>query len=354
MHTEDSSRIGYLDSIKGIAIILVCVGHLIQSNVVEFEGKFIHSFIFAIQMPLFMIVSGYFSQKGPPDSFSALLKTISQKAVAYLLPYLSRIFIFEVLVGGKVKSIPARLSKIFPYHIDAGLWYLYVIFFLFVALHFALFVQAKLTKKKKTHLLFTMVLFGAFLFPWAAITAFLGTSFMGAKLILYYSIFYFIGYLWKQKADFIKQIDPTIKNIVCASCLCVGIFLITHFQVFSTREGIGDILIRLISGGTLSIVLISLIKKYTKPLERLHINRIGKYSLEIYYVHGIFTSLLAQKIKPLFYSIDGVGLILVNGLIMIVFTTISIVVLKNYPVLNFLLFAKKTEKKEKTQHGLNQ
>lgn len=59
---ESKQRSLYIDFIKGIAIILVIWGHLIQYTAVNdfdfFENK-IFKFIYTFHMPLLMMISGY-------------------------------------------------------------------------------------------------------------------------------------------------------------------------------------------------------------------------------------------------------------------------------------------------------
>lgn len=49
-------RLDYIDRLKGIAIYLVVVGHLIQFNVVNFEHNVLFCFIYSFHMPLFMLL----------------------------------------------------------------------------------------------------------------------------------------------------------------------------------------------------------------------------------------------------------------------------------------------------------
>ena len=57
-------RIAWIDIAKGIAIIFVVIGHVVQSyhNVHEFEDSllfnFSHSFAYSFHMALFMMLSG--------------------------------------------------------------------------------------------------------------------------------------------------------------------------------------------------------------------------------------------------------------------------------------------------------
>lgn len=52
---DNSARIGYLDELKGVAVFLVVLGHLVTARQ---EYHWIYNFIYSFHMPLFMFVSG--------------------------------------------------------------------------------------------------------------------------------------------------------------------------------------------------------------------------------------------------------------------------------------------------------
>lgn len=81
-----SNRISYFDEMKGVAIILVVVGHIMQfafgynqSDVVRMLGIF--------HMPIFFYISGYFLYKEEPDVRGMLYK-LYKRALNLLIPYL--------------------------------------------------------------------------------------------------------------------------------------------------------------------------------------------------------------------------------------------------------------------------
>ena len=52
-------RFENIDFIKGVLIMLVVMGHIIQALDSNYEKNFIYFFIYSFHMPLFMSVSGY-------------------------------------------------------------------------------------------------------------------------------------------------------------------------------------------------------------------------------------------------------------------------------------------------------
>lgn len=57
------NRIDYLDTLKGIAIILVLMGHIIQyifwNSSANFFSDDIFKYIYGFHMPLFMLICGF-------------------------------------------------------------------------------------------------------------------------------------------------------------------------------------------------------------------------------------------------------------------------------------------------------
>ena len=78
-----------IDIIKGIGIILVVFGHVINSNV-NINGMNINNILYIFHMPLFFLVSGYLTKYEKDCTFKEYLK---KKSKAILIPY----FIFSIL-----------------------------------------------------------------------------------------------------------------------------------------------------------------------------------------------------------------------------------------------------------------
>lgn len=109
MNNESKMRVGYIDSIKGLAIFLVVMGHAIAWQFEDFYGVFGSGeklplfwwfFIYSFHMPLFMFVSGYLFPhqfKGWKDISSYLIRKIYTLAIPFTV---CTIFITNLLGGG--------------------------------------------------------------------------------------------------------------------------------------------------------------------------------------------------------------------------------------------------------------
>ena len=121
----------WLDVVKGIAIILVVMGHVGSTygrEPVSNSFKTIHAFIYSFHMPLFMSISGYLFS-------SSLLKdyktTALSKLVAYGIPYIFFSIVYwgmkalgEAFVNNSVSFRDLFLIPVFPL---SFMWYLYAL-----------------------------------------------------------------------------------------------------------------------------------------------------------------------------------------------------------------------------------
>lgn len=109
-----------LDAVKGFAILLVMLGHCIVLN--GLADPYLYDAVAAVQMPLFMAVSGYLAgqKHGEPEQKPDLkrsAKTFGKRSVAYLVPF----FTWMIIV-----SFPHCLKELKTelFHLDYGLWFL--------------------------------------------------------------------------------------------------------------------------------------------------------------------------------------------------------------------------------------
>ena len=63
-----------VDYIRGIAILLVIIGHTVSNNgIADYSGSGLYRVVFALQMPLFMLVSGYVTVYSKPIESAGML-----------------------------------------------------------------------------------------------------------------------------------------------------------------------------------------------------------------------------------------------------------------------------------------
>ena len=76
---EVKHRNALVDVIRGLAILIVILGHTISYNNIEgYENSIIFKVIWSLQMPLFMVISGYITKYSrSPNSSKSLIMYIA-------------------------------------------------------------------------------------------------------------------------------------------------------------------------------------------------------------------------------------------------------------------------------------
>jgi len=99
MKTE---RIGYMDALRGLAIFLMVMGHVLAWLYIDSKQAFatnlysglLWEFIYSFHMPLFMFVSGYFLViKFNDNLLKESAKFVYKKSIALLLPFITMGFL---------------------------------------------------------------------------------------------------------------------------------------------------------------------------------------------------------------------------------------------------------------------
>lgn len=126
-------RIKEFDLIKFIAIYLVVYGH-IQQHLIDIDrlDNPVYTFIYSFHMPLFMIVSGYFSVSSFRLSFTEIL---TKKTKSLLLPVftfsLAITFLYYILINGRQLDIILFL-QLFAEQMNTWLWFLKSLFICYI------------------------------------------------------------------------------------------------------------------------------------------------------------------------------------------------------------------------------
>lgn len=142
-------RIEWLDSLKGFAIFLVVVGHVILGYIraetfteYQWSLQFVYDVIYSFHMPLFFLISGFLYKLTWARKNSGLLKKISNKFLNMVPMYLLFSVVFwlskyyATLYGNIQMSDHFNLVDLMHIYIAplSYLWFLYVLIWLFVAI----------------------------------------------------------------------------------------------------------------------------------------------------------------------------------------------------------------------------
>ena len=336
-------RSNSIDAIKGVAILLVMFGHVFVHN--HMEDPYVYDFIKAVQMPLFIIISGYLCGQGRTVSnikeYGIVLK---KRAVAYMVPF------FVWLTVMHLDNL-AEAYKIIFVQLDYGLWFLAVLFILTFMVYTAQLLAGIL--KIKNQLFSEVVFWGVYgVFTLILVVQILmGNTFLSPYLTIIYVPFYMLGYVvgkygktvlcWGTKE--IGKLDCKNSRFVqTAAVLVMTVFLyLVVSRNLNSMETKLDTLIQMIASvfGCAGIIY-GVCQLKDGKLKNIFA-KIGGHTLELYVIHYHFANMLNFSDKQYnFYTLEGLLFVIVSFMAMCAVTLCFIWGIKKVKILDFLFFGK--------------
>lgn len=176
----------WADSLKGWLMILVILGHAIQSVMTEnFYNNHIWNLIYSFHMPAFMAVSGWFAYKPYKASFKNknYLSLIKKRYYQLFVPYIVW-SIFSFVKSGNYNFDYLSKIVLFP---DNFFWFLWVLFWINVIFVSTQILAAKLHLKEIVPIFIVcIILMGAMIV--------FELRMFGFQFLAYYFLFYTLGY----------------------------------------------------------------------------------------------------------------------------------------------------------------
>lgn len=343
MRAKTDNRNQFVDIMRGIAMLLVVLGHTMTGCTVDSQKSFLFNIICSLQMPLFILISGYVTKYSRPISNGkGMWKYVKRRTVAYMLPWA----VWSFLVRGIIFGEDGFLNvKHLLWNMDSGYWFLATIWTISMIFGIASFIAERVSKEnllKKQIVLLGFYLVGMILL--VGIGAILGLSFFAIKLTLYYMPFYYAGFIYGQFDDRIKEFDTGKKIIdsVVAICFVVWLFIILRFSLYEMSDGDLAIILRVATSFAGCIAVCGLCKGiFSSKIGGGALAWVGEHSLEVYLTHYLLLSLIKLDKAPILYSLAGLGIVLVNYVTTITLTVMTIVMMNPNAVLSFVLTGKK-------------
>ena len=245
MQAKTENRNQFVDIMRGIAMLLVVLQHTMSGCTVGAENTFAFNIAWSLQMPLFILISGYVTKYSRPISDGkGLWKYVKRRTVAYMLPWAVWSFLVRGIIFGEDSFLNV---KHLLWNMDSGYWFLATIWTISMIFGIASFIAERLSKEnllKKQIVLLGFYLVGMVLL--VGIGAILGLSFFAIKLTLYYMPFYYAGFLYGQFDDSMKESEIGKKIIasVVAICFVVWLFVILRFPLYEMSDGGFAIILR--------------------------------------------------------------------------------------------------------------
>lgn len=337
-----SKRLNWLDQLKGFAILLVVVGHVIQFNAPHFEQDRLFSAIYSFHMPLFFFLSGYVSAgSARVTSLSSGALAIARKATSLLIPLfvwgIIGVLVYDsssVNFADIVLSIPNEIRH-------PSLWFIHNLFLMFLLIYVVDLVVHRL---RKSNVINVLEVVAPFIIVAAAFRLFYVNGGAMLSFMLHLAFFIFGRNFHKNG----KVENLTGKGVLLALSLLLFAPLMLAYD-FSNQSHYVQKLIKVGASASGCIFLCEIFQRMSlaNAVGRV-LQRLGSFSLAIYVVHVTLISSVAFSLPDKINS----QLALKYGVIFSIaacWILASIVVAKlveNIPILGLLLFGKRAAQRD--------
>lgn len=316
-----------IDALKGIAILIVMAGHVLSWN--HMEDGYIYDAIKVIQMPLFILVSGYLCGIGRRvkdlTGYGAVLK---KRALSYLVP-----FFFWIVLQHPLHPFTNIWETLFS--LDKGLWFLMTLFLLNLMTYTAQLAGAKAGRFEKQVFWLVYMGLGAFV----VLETFLGWEFLSPGLTRLYFPFYLAGYAAGEYKEQVGRISKAVKGAAFGISAAGLLALVVFCDLLDVSSLL--LLVRQLAASFLGCyVVIYLTALWKNGKGKSFLAWLGGYTLEIYVLHFHFATVLNQGKSYELYTWEGLLFALASFAVMSFITAVIIVVTKRIPLLDFLLYGK--------------
>lgn len=291
-------RIDYIDIMRGIAIVLVILGHINSANVK------IKSLIYSFHMPIFFFIYGLIIK----EKKTTFKKIIMSRINGLMLPYYLWAFIYSNLNLQNIKYI---IYGSYETIIKAGslssLWFLPVMFISEILFEIILYVKRKLRNKT-----FSEIFLGIIIILCCLVCCKLPYKengyFMGANIAICSLIFMIMGY-YASKIKIIineKKYEKTLV-IVCTIISIIGMSIYKYNNeniiggyVLMAKGYWGKLFLFIVTGvsGSIFIMIVSSLidRFFYQSIIKNKLIFIGKNSLIIFAIHKFLISIFENKI----------------------------------------------------------
>ena len=337
-------RLEYVDQIRGLAILSVVIGHIIQFNNIQggLDNRVLN-IIYSFNMPLFFFISGYIGYKTIKVSdINSFLQHLQKKFIGLCIPLLTWSLIANEIFF-KHQGISITIEDITNTILRPNLWFFKTLFEIFA--FYGIF--AWVSSIKKNNFWIDPLLFAVIVILTSGYSILLGNKVLSSLLL--YSLFFYMA-VFVSKYPFL---EATIMNpLVFAFSFILFVTLCGFWDIRGTIYD--DILKVLISSFSFIVFLNVTIRTQWNPFISKQIMTFGKYSLGIYVIQFYLTKLTVDSPMLLFNDLNPILLFVVCTAIAIPICYIAIGISKLIELnetLDFLFLGKrkKTIAKKRNQ-----
>lgn len=274
----------YIDMTRGLAIILVVLGHAIQNTFQDYDENIIFRIIYSFHMPLFMFISGFVNYRGEKNFF-----WLKRRAKSLLVPFIIWMFLPFILNQiWDIKQISSSIYEIVKSP-DNSNWFIYILFLNCLVLYIEEVVRKRFAIERDWilfGLIYVVLCLGALLFK--------GWFGFGALFDNY--IFFIAGYLFAEYKNRIPYKKSYVKILGCLMFIVIipfwkrtGIptyiqFLINYGASPFLQLGMEYLFRYIVAFGGIQVSFLFICHVKSDMIKKSLIF-LGKNTLEIYLLH---------------------------------------------------------------------
>ena len=346
MSSNTIKRNQSIDIFRGIAMLLVVLGHTLSGCTLNYERTFLFILFWTLQMPLFMIISGYVTKYSKQiKDFKSLLEFVKKRSLSYLLPWL----VWTIIIRGIVFQNTQFLNPSYLlWHMDSGYWFLTSLWTICMLFGVGQFLSYKIIKKGEwlSGTILTVMFSCICAIPLVVLGKLVGIGFLGIKLSLYYTPFFLIGFLFSKIENQFSKMN-WYKNTVDVIVLLCGLVyssLLVRVNVALLEDDLTGIAIRAVTSITGCITVFGFGSRIINASSNGKIGGgmewVGIHSLEIYLIHYLVLAIIRANQLPDIHSMMGILYLVVNYLITVILSILIFRALNNHQIARRVFFAK--------------
>ena len=333
------NRIVWADSLKGVLILLVILGHALQCVLGdEMESNKLWCMIYSFHMPAFIAISGYFSHTNTSLSNRNFWGSIIRRLKQLLVPY----FVWSVI--HYIKKQDYSLHRIIEYVTlpETSFWFLWVLFWIFVIFQVIRWASMQM----KVDEIIIMFLSSLLLI---AIMGIYNIRIFGFHLISYYFLFFLLGYCIHRYPVF-----RTCSRWTIVIAAIVWFFMAWNWSMhnlpnwFPNSVVIPSAILQVLYRGLTACIAIVCIFNIAplflnKPFKTSDVIQwLGEYSLGVYVVHLVVVGQTAfmNFINRVIPSVDITFLVFILCLFSVITSSITIKIILLNKTLSRILLGK--------------
>lgn len=308
-----------IDSLKGFAIILVVIGHVLQNTIIDYDENILFRLIYSFHMPLFFFLSGYVSK----NKISVI--NLKKYFVALIIPFISFAIISSLYIGYQGIEDNYRVAHniiktlIYP---DNGLWFLYVLFVIHILNYIA----------SRTSILYVILII---VFITAISKVLDSQNVLGLRTIVIFSIYFFLGKYVFKNSEVITRNCSKFYVVLLIIFVCFGYFWHRTDNIYLLSinlSSVASFLYRYFVGLLGIFAFYGLFNKI--KISKLAL--LGQHTLIIYVLNSYFMPFL----KWLDFSNIYIIHLIFSTIIIIVLSLIFEYFIEKSKILSFLLLGK--------------